>query len=78
MNRSIWWEIWTRSLIAMLYAFSLLMLVVMVLLVAKFATSGNPFAKKSVQPIGNYAVDKSPSYLVCYAVEAFPGALQRR
>ena len=30
----------------------------------------------SPKPIGHYAVDESPSYVVWYAVEAFPGALQ--
>lgn len=36
------------------------------------------FTVRSTQPkpIGHYAVDESPSYLVWYAVEAFPGALQ--
>ena len=33
-------------------------------------------ALRAPKPIGHYAVDESPSYLVWYAVEAFPGELK--
>jgi hypothetical protein len=69
VKQSIWFKIWTNAFAVMLYACSALMIVVLFLLIAQFATKGNPFAKKALQPIGHYQVDETLTYAAWYFVD---------
>jgi quinol-cytochrome oxidoreductase complex cytochrome b subunit len=62
----------------MLYACSVLMIVVLFLLIAQFATKGNPFAKKAAQPITHYQVDETPTYFAWYFLDTLQDDLRNQ
>ena len=62
----------------MLYACSFWMIVILFLLIAEFATKGNPFSKKAAQPIGHYQVDETLNYAAWYFVDTLQDDLRNQ